>query len=107
VSEDAAAAARREAREELGVELSALEFIGRVWSSPGVSTERQSLYLAPYRLSDRTGKGGGLRDEHEGITVVERSLSELAAEAARAQIADAKLLIVVQTLRLSRPELFA
>jgi nudix-type nucleoside diphosphatase (YffH/AdpP family) len=106
-SEDAAAAARREAREELGVELSALEFIGRVWSSPGVSTERQSLYLAPYRLSDRTGKGGGLRDEHEGITVVERSLSELAAEAARAQIADAKLLILVQTLRLSRPELFA
>jgi len=57
--EDAAAAARREAYEELGVELAALEFVGRVWSSPGVSTERQSLYLAPYRLSDRTGTGGG------------------------------------------------
>jgi nudix-type nucleoside diphosphatase (YffH/AdpP family) len=105
--EDAATAARREAQEELGVELTALEFIGRVWSSPGVSTERQSLFLAPYHLSDRTGPGGGARGEHEGITVVEQSLAELATEADRARIADAKLLILLQTLRLRRPELFA
>jgi nudix-type nucleoside diphosphatase (YffH/AdpP family) len=105
--EDAAAAARREAYEELGVELAALEFIGRVWSSPGVSTERQSLFLAPYRLSDRTGEGGGARGEHEGVTVVERPLAALAAAADRAEIADAKLLSLVQTLRLRHPELFA
>lgn len=105
--EEAAAAARREAYEELGVELAALEFIGRVWSSPGVSTERQSLFLAPYRLSDRTGHGGGARGEHEGITVVERPLAELATAADRAEIADAKLLSLVQTLRLRRPDLFA
>ena len=105
--EEAAAAARREAYEELGVELAALEFIGRVWSSPGVSTERQSLFLAPYRLSDRTGHGGGAPGEHEGITVVERPLAELAAAADRAEIADAKLLSLVQTLRLRRPDLFA
>jgi VIT1/CCC1 family predicted Fe2+/Mn2+ transporter len=89
------------------VELAALEFIGRVWSSPGVSTERQSLFLAPYRLSDRTGQGGGARGEHEGITVVERPLAALAAAADRAEIADAKLFSLVQTLRLRRPELFA
>jgi nudix-type nucleoside diphosphatase (YffH/AdpP family) len=104
--EDAAAAARREAYEELGVELAALEFIGRLWSSPGVSTERQSLFLAPYRLSDRTGQGGGAPGEHEGITVVERPLAALAAAADRAEIADAKLFSLVQTLRLRRPELF-
>jgi nudix-type nucleoside diphosphatase (YffH/AdpP family) len=105
--EDAAAAARREAYEELGVELTALEFIGRVWSSSGVSTERQSLFLAPYRLSDRTDQGGGALGEHEGITVVERPLAALAADADRAEIADAKLFSLVQTLRLRRPELFA
>ena len=105
--EEASAAARREAYDELGVELSALEFIGRVWSSPGVSTERQSLFLAPYRLRDRTGKGGGVRGEHEDITVIERSLAGLAADADQARIADAKLLILAQTLRLRRPELFA
>jgi nudix-type nucleoside diphosphatase (YffH/AdpP family) len=104
--EDAAAAARREAYEELGVELAALEFIGRLWSSPGVSTERQSLFLAPYRLSARTGQGGGAPGEHEGITVVERPLAALAAAADRAEIADAKLFSLVQTLRLRRPELF-
>ena len=104
--EDAPAAARREAYEELGVELGALEFIGRVWSSPGVSTERQSLFLAPYRLSDRTGHGGGARGEHEGIAVVERPLAGLAA-ADRAEIGDAKLFSLVQTLRLRRPNLFA
>ena len=55
--EDAPTAVRREAIEELGVDLPSLEFIARVWSSPGVSTERQSLFLAPYRPSDSEGQG--------------------------------------------------
>lgn len=104
--EDAPAAARREAFEELGVELKSLEFIARVWSSPGVSTERQSLFLAPYRRSDRTAPGGGVPGEHEGITVVERSLAGLALDADQASIADAKLLTLVLALRLRRPDLF-
>ena len=57
--EDAPATARREANEELGVDLKSLEFVATVWSSPGVSTERQSLFLAPYRPADRSDKGGG------------------------------------------------
>jgi nudix-type nucleoside diphosphatase (YffH/AdpP family) len=104
--ESPAAAARREAFEELGVALSSLEFVGRVWSSPGVSTERQSLFLAPYALSDRTAAGGGKPGEHEGVTVIERALADLAADADAAEIADAKLLTLVQTLRLRSPELF-
>ena len=105
--EDATTAVHREANEELGVDLPSLEFIARVWSSPGVSTERQSLFLAPYRPSDQKGKGGGARGEHEGITVVERSLSGLAFDADGGRIADAKLLILVLALRLRHPELFA
>jgi hypothetical protein len=38
--------------------------------------------------------------------VVERPLAALAAAADRAEIADAKLFSLVQTLRLRRPELF-
>ena len=106
-AEDAADAARREAREELGVDLGALEFVGRVWSSSGVSTERLSLYLARYGLRDRRAAGGGLRREHEAIAVVERPLADLAADADRRRISDAKLLMLVQTLRLGRPDLFA
>ena len=39
--------------------------------------------------------------------MIERSLAGLAADADQARIADAKLLILAQTLRLRRPELFA
>jgi 8-oxo-dGTP pyrophosphatase MutT (NUDIX family) len=95
------------AKEELGVDLKSLEFVARVWSNPGVSTERQSLFLAPYRPSDRRGKGGGVQGEHEGITVVERPLGGLAFDADQGKITDAKLLTLVLALRVKRPELFA
>ncbi|MGD0503623.1 MAG: NUDIX domain-containing protein [Steroidobacteraceae bacterium] len=104
--EDAETAVRREAYEELGVKLTALEFIGRVWSSPGVSTERHSLFLAPYSATDRVGAGGGAPGEHEGIAVVERPLADLAAEVDQGRIADAKLVALMLTLRHRRPELF-
>ena len=104
--DDAAETARREAGEEMGVELTQLESVGTVWSSPGVSTERVTLFLAPYSQADRKGAGGGAEGEQEGITVREPSLGELAARAETGLIADAKLLTLVQTLRLKRPELF-
>ena len=97
----------READEELGVRLSSVEFIARVWSSPGVSTERTSLFLAPYRAGDRVGKGGGLKAENEDLTVIETPLADLAAEADKGEIVDAKLLTLVLALRLRHPELFA
>ena len=90
--EDAGAAARREAGEELGVRLHDLEFIACIWSSPGVSSERQTLYLAPYGAADRTGPGGGLAAEHEDITVVERTLASLAEDQRAGRIVDGKLL---------------
>jgi nudix-type nucleoside diphosphatase (YffH/AdpP family) len=107
--EDAEAAevtARREAMEELGVALSCLEPVANVWSSPGVSTERQWLFLAPYGLEDRSGKGGGVASEHEDITVVERPLAELAADARQLRTTDGKLMTLVLALQLRRPDLF-
>ena len=104
--EDAETAARREAYEELGVALESLELIGRFWSSPGVSTERHSLFIAPYSAAARTGEGGGVADEHEGITVVERQLTELAMDVDQGRIADGKLVTLILALRLRRPELF-
>ena len=99
--------ARREAEEELGYRLRDLEAVGHTWSSPGISTERQSLFLAPYSRADHDGRGGGAPGEHEGITVVERPLAELAADALAGRITDSKLLILVLSLQARRPELFA
>jgi 8-oxo-dGTP pyrophosphatase MutT (NUDIX family) len=104
---DADASVRREADEELGLRVGALEFVGKVWPSPGVSTETAALYLASYAPADRVGPGGGLASENEDITVVERSLAELAADADHGRIADGKLLTLVLWLRVRRPDLFA
>ncbi len=104
---DPEATVRREAMEELGYRLTTLEFVAKVWPSPGVFTETASLYLAPYAASDRRGAGGGLASEHENITVVERPLAELAAASDAGGLDDAKLLTLVLALRLRRPELFS
>ena len=101
---DPAETARREAREEAGLELATLEPVGRGWTMPGVSTERMHLYLATYRGRAREGRGGV--DEDEDITAIELGLSELARLADAGGIADIKTLLLVQTLRVRRPELF-
>lgn len=103
---DPQAAARREAMEEAGLKLGALEPAGVAWAMPGVSTERMNLYLAPYAQADRVGPGGGLAAEYEDITVIEMPLAEMAAMVDGGHIVDMKTLILAQTLRLRRPELF-
>ncbi|HEY1929181.1 MAG TPA: NUDIX domain-containing protein [Caulobacteraceae bacterium] len=99
-------AARREALEELGLRLGNLEPAGCVWTSPGVVAERCWLFLAPVTASDRVATGGGAPGEHEGIEVLERSLGELDRALDADAIRDAKLLMLVQALRLRQPELF-
>jgi nudix-type nucleoside diphosphatase (YffH/AdpP family) len=103
---DAREAAKREALEEAGVRLGALERIANVWSSPGVCTERSEMFLATYGADDRIAKGGGLAEEQEDIEIVELSLQELAALADEGGISDMKTFALVQTLRLRRPDLF-
>jgi nudix-type nucleoside diphosphatase (YffH/AdpP family) len=102
--EDGSTAARREAMEEVGVRLASLDLVSSAWSMPGISAERMDLFLGPYAAADRTGAGGGIDDE--GIEVVEMPLSALAAMADAGTLNDMKTLILVQTLRLRRPELF-
>jgi nudix-type nucleoside diphosphatase (YffH/AdpP family) len=96
---------RREAMEEAGLRIRDLEHLATCWSSPGVSTERFHLYLASYSSDDRIGSGGGA-DEFEGITVREIALSELAQSADEGRLTDTKTLVLVQSLRLRRPDLF-
>jgi nudix-type nucleoside diphosphatase (YffH/AdpP family) len=98
------ASARREALEEAGLKLTALEHVTRAWTMPGLSTERMDVFLARYSLADRRGAGGGIAGE--SIEVVEIPLHDLAAMADAGTLADLKTLFALQTLRLRRPELF-
>ena len=86
--------------------LRALELVTRVWSSPGVSAERQSLFLASYEPADRIGVGGGVIGEHEGITVVERPLLQIFCDIENGHVVDGKLATLIFALRLRRPGLF-
>jgi nudix-type nucleoside diphosphatase (YffH/AdpP family) len=104
---DTAATARREAMEEAGLRLGALEHVATAWAMPGISTEQMALYLATYGARDRIEAGGGIAAEHENISVEEIPLAQLAKLIASGEVADMKTLILVQALMLRRPDLFA
>ena len=104
--DDPAAAARREASEEVGLALGNVEHVGRVWTSPGISAERMDLYLAAYSAADRVNAGGGVASEHEAIEVAELGLDVVWAMVERGELDDMKTLALMQALRLRRPELF-
>jgi nudix-type nucleoside diphosphatase (YffH/AdpP family) len=98
--------ATREAEEEAGLRLRALEPVATVSTMPGVSTERMSMFLAEYRATDRVEAGGGVAGENEDIEVIEMALRALADMADGGTLTDLKTFTLVQTLRLRRPELF-
>jgi nudix-type nucleoside diphosphatase (YffH/AdpP family) len=104
--EDAQACAIREALEEVGVRLKAVEPVGAPFSSPGVSSERVHLFLAAYGAEDRVAAGGGVEGEHELIDVQEVPLEHLFAWAEQGLIEDLKTLALVLALRVKRPDLF-
>ena len=104
--DDPSACARREAMEEAGLKLQAVELVVRGWGMPGISTERMDLFLAVYEAADRVAPGGGLAEEHEEIEVIELPLSALAEMADTGKLTDMKTLALVQTLRVRKPDLF-
>lgn len=65
--EDPADTARREAMEETGLKLGALEPMVQVYASPGYSTEFFHCFLGVVELSSFTASRNGLASEHEDI----------------------------------------
>lgn len=104
--ESAEEAIRREAMEEIGTRLGALEKIGEVYTSPGFLTEKISLFLAEYTPDDRIAAGGGLAEENEHIEVLEWPCERLSRALVLGEIRDAKLMILTQALMRLRPALF-
>lgn len=101
--ESARTAAVRELDEETGLAVQEAREIATVWSSPGVSTERITLFLATYDASSRRGDGGGIGDERGQLKVVDRRLPGLLESGV---IADLKTLALLLHLRIEEPGLF-
>jgi nudix-type nucleoside diphosphatase (YffH/AdpP family) len=93
---------RREAREELGVEIGEVEHIYDVYMSPGAVTERLHFYAAPYTPSSRTEVGGGLLAEGEDIEVVELRHAEALAMIG-GEIVDGKTIMLLYWAALQGP----
>lgn len=92
--------ARAEALEEAGLRLSELEHVSTCFLSCGATTERISIYVAPYSQDAFVAAGGGLPEEGEDIDMRELNLDEVLAMLARGEIRDAKTVIALQHLAL-------
>jgi nudix-type nucleoside diphosphatase (YffH/AdpP family) len=94
--DDAETCALREAEEELGFRLHGLKPVCNSFMSPGALTERVSLFMGNYSLSDKLNTGGGVQAEGEDIEVVEMPLVEAFNMIASGEIVDAKTIILLQ-----------
>jgi nudix-type nucleoside diphosphatase (YffH/AdpP family) len=101
--DDPVTAIRREAAEELGVEVGELEHVFDVWMSPGSVTERLHFYAAAYTPAARTSSGGGVVAEGEDIEVVELPFGEALAMVDDGRIVDAKTIMLLQWAALRGP----
>lgn len=95
---------RREAVEEAGAEVQALEPIAEYYSSPGGSNEYFYLFAG---RADLTGVEGiyGLDEEHEDIRAVVIPVQQLWQMLDRGELSNAHTLIAVQWLRLHHQRL--
>ena len=93
--------ARREAKEEAGLELLQLQFVTRYFASPGGSTETVDLFVA---WVDAVNAGGffGLADEGEDIKVHVLPFEEALAWLGEGRIKVATTIIALQWLCLNR-----
>jgi ADP-ribose pyrophosphatase len=93
--------ARREAVEEAGCEITDLEPIGNVLSSPGGTTEVYHLYCG---RADSAGIGGihGLTQEHEDIRAFTLPLDTALERLAKDEYNNAIMVVTLQWLALNR-----
>jgi nudix-type nucleoside diphosphatase (YffH/AdpP family) len=98
---DPEAAIRREAEEELGYRLGAINRILDVYMSPGSISERLAFFTARYSPADRVFEGGGNLEEGEDIEVLEPTLDEALRMIGAGEITDAKTIILLWHLKLN------
>ncbi len=95
-------AARREVREEIGYELTALTPISTFYVSPGGSSERIFLFYGEIADSSRVGEGGGLASENEDIRMRHFTQEELERALDAGALSDAKTVIAAMWTRRQR-----
>jgi GDP-mannose pyrophosphatase NudK len=91
----------RELQEETGFSLRHPRRLFEAYMSPGSYCERITFFVAEYAATDRTGNGGGLEHEGEDIEILEPTLDEALAMVERAEIIDAKTILLLHYAQLA------
>lgn len=100
---DPAVTARREAREEMGLELVSLEPVFEGYSSPGSVCEKIFYFLAPYAAEHRVHHGGGLLHEGEAVEVLEMPLTDALGKLRTGEIRDIRTIALLLELARRQP----
>lgn len=96
------AAIRREAREEIGIEVGDVQLVFTAYMSPGSVTELLYFYYATYNSGQQREEGGGIATEGEEIEVIELGLGEALAMLRSGTIVDAKTILLLQWLSIKQ-----
>ena len=94
--EDPVYRVKKEVEEEIGYQVTDIEFISSFFVSPGGSSERVFLFYSEVNSSDNIFKGGGLITEKEDIQLVKMPVQEVRKHIKNNQFRDAKTIIGIQ-----------
>lgn len=102
--DDPQTCARKEAEEEAGYRPDAVTHLFDAYMSPGSVNEKISFFVGTYTPASRVNGGGGLAHEGEDIEVLEMPLSQALGLIRTGGIVDAKTIMLLQHLALSRTD---
>ncbi|WP_395336182.1 NUDIX domain-containing protein [Novosphingobium sp. BL-8H] len=99
---EAAERMRAELIEETGYRIDRLTHLYDLYMSPGSVTEYLAFFVGTYSASDRMGQGGGKIEEGEDIEVLHVPFDDALHMIGRGEICDAKTVVLLQHLALTR-----
>jgi len=88
--------ARRECIEEAGYVIQDFRPVGRIYSSPGITTERIHCFIGYCNSTDKHYSGGGRDDEHEDILIIELLKEEARRKLLNGEFRDGKTILALQ-----------
>lgn len=102
--EEPLSTAIRETQEECGYKVREenIQFIASVFASPGYTSEKIFLYYAEVSNKDKINEGGGLKEEHEFIEVVEIPFQKFMQLIGNGNINDSKTLLTALWVKLNK-----
>lgn len=87
---------KKEAEEETGYRVEAVEKVMDGYTSPGAVTEIMHFFIGAYDASMRISEGGGVEDETENIEVLEYPFEKAFQMIGTGEIKDVKTILLLQ-----------